>query len=128
MSLSRSRRAATAWALYGCVLFSLFACGISHGQMSGLSLSGLQGGFCLTVADHRVFAASSADELPQPQPLSKIDCPMCSFGGAVALLRSTAWQLNLPAENAHRVALFHVPRLPALSAWIAHAPRAPPSC
>ena len=50
MNLARTDRALTAWMLFASVLFSLFACGLHHGQMSGQSLSGLSGVFCSTEA------------------------------------------------------------------------------
>lgn len=128
MPMSRPLRAFTAWALYGCVLFSLFACGIAHGQMSGLRLSGLQGGFCLSVGDQIVTELQGLSSQSLPQPLSKIDCPMCSFGGGVALLKSTAWLLTLLALNNPFIPLYQTPRTTALHDWVAHLPRAPPSC
>lgn len=128
MPMSRALRAFTAWALYGCVLFSLFACGIAHGRMSGLTLSGLQGGFCLSASDQAGTGMKGLTNQSLPQPVSKIDCPMCSFGGGIALLKSTAWLLTLPALNIS----FPPPRqtlhIKAWHARVAHLPRAPPSC
>ena len=49
MKPAPSTRTLTAWLLYASVLFSLFACGLHHGQMSGLELSGLDGGYCSLV-------------------------------------------------------------------------------
>ena len=45
MRLARDdRRSLLAWMLFASVLLSLFACGLHHGQMNGLNLSGLNAG------------------------------------------------------------------------------------
>lgn len=126
--MSRPLRAFTAWTLYGCVLFSLFACAIAHGQMSGLRLSGLQGGFCLSVGDQIATEIKGLSNQSLPQPLSKIDCPMCSFGGGVALLKSTAWLLTLLVLNNLFIPPNQTLHTTALHDRVAHLPRAPPSC
>lgn len=128
MPMSRPLKAFTAWALYGCVIFSLFACGIAHGQMSGLRLSGLQGGFCLSVGDQIVTELKGLSSQSLPQPLSKIDCPMCSFGGGVALLKSTDWLLTLPALDNPLFPFNQTTLVTVLPDRLAHLPRAPPSC
>ena len=46
MKLARKDRSLTAWVLYFSILFSAFVCAISHGQMAGLQLSGLDGQYC----------------------------------------------------------------------------------
>lgn len=45
MNLARKRKSLIAWALYFSVLLSALLCAIGHGQMAGLQLSGLDGGF-----------------------------------------------------------------------------------
>lgn len=46
MKLISADRSLIAWALYFCVLFNVFACGLGHGQMMGLELNGVGGQFC----------------------------------------------------------------------------------
>ncbi|QEY62621.1 DUF2946 domain-containing protein [Metapseudomonas lalkuanensis] len=46
MKFARQDRLLIAWMLYACVLLNLFACGLHHGQATGLELSGLGGSFC----------------------------------------------------------------------------------
>jgi len=46
MKPNRQQRALTAWMLYFSILFGALACAVGHGQMAGLQLSGLDGGFC----------------------------------------------------------------------------------
>ena len=46
MKLARKDRSLTAWVLYFSILFSAFVCAISHGQMAGMQLSGLDGQYC----------------------------------------------------------------------------------
>lgn len=126
--MSRFLRALTAWALYGCVLFSLLVCGIAHGQMSGLRLSGLQDGFCLSAGNQTATGIKGLSNESLPQTLSKIDCPLCSFGGGVALLKSAAWLLILPEQNNPFSPAQQTLRTTALHDRAAHLPRAPPSC
>ncbi|WP_277373866.1 DUF2946 domain-containing protein [Pseudomonas sp. AA-38] len=42
----RPPRSSTAWLLYFSVLFAALACAISHGQMAGMQLSGLEAQYC----------------------------------------------------------------------------------
>jgi len=76
MKLTRSDRSLIAWTLYFCVLFNVFACGLAHGQVTGLTLNGVGGQFCSS-------QGSSA-------PTSKTDSPICPpvAGPGVLLVRS----------------------------------------
>jgi Protein of unknown function (DUF2946) len=46
MKSTRHHRPLIAWALYFSVLFAALACAISHGQMAGMQLSGLDAQYC----------------------------------------------------------------------------------
>lgn len=46
MKSRRQHRPLIAWMLYFSVLFAALACAISHGQMAGLQLSGLDAQYC----------------------------------------------------------------------------------
>lgn len=46
MKSSRQHRPLIAWMLYFSVLFAALACAISHGQMAGMQLSGLDAQYC----------------------------------------------------------------------------------
>lgn len=128
MRISRSHKTFTAWTLYACVLFGVFFCGIQHGQMSGLTLSGLQGGFCLTVSSDSSAEMTSAAERSTAQLLLKMDCPLCSYGGSAALLKSHSWLVRTVSDAKHFLQTHQLLHLAPLQVWLAHSPRAPPSC
>ncbi|MBD9482536.1 DUF2946 family protein [Pseudomonas sp. PDM14] len=111
MNLTRDRRSLTAWVLYASVLFSLFACGIHHGQMSGLQLSGLNGGFCSMGSDSGPgIDLGSSQQTPDAAEFS---CPLCSSSSLAVAVHSATWAFD-PA---------HLHGVPAVSAgdWV-HPP------
>ncbi|WP_437881225.1 DUF2946 domain-containing protein [Pseudomonas sp. LRF_L74] len=126
MRLTRYPRELTAWTLYACVLFSLFACGIHHGQMSALSISGLQGGFCKTVANEPAPVPYEDTQRPGHMAPGSIDCPLCSFGHAGVPLNSSGWHLLLQAGGTSPDAWPWLNRKPPRAFLLAHSPRAPP--
>jgi hypothetical protein len=94
MTLPKSlrTRSLTAWLLYASVLFSVFACGIHHGQMSGLNLAGLGSGFCSIDGEGGPAIDASGTEQSLPH-LNEVSCPLCSsFAGGVAL-NTAGWSL-----------------------------------
>ncbi|ANY87454.1 MULTISPECIES: DUF2946 domain-containing protein [Pseudomonas] len=87
MKISCRTRSLTAWTLYASVLFSLLMCGLHHGQMSGLRLSGLDGGFCSISNDHG--PAIDLGDSGSDAHMVQLDCPVCSsFALAVPLTGS----------------------------------------
>jgi hypothetical protein len=97
MKTTRQTRTLTAWTLYASVLFSLLLCGLHHGQMGGLRLAGLEGGFCSVNSEHGV--AIDLDGAGGDQHMTQLDCPVCSsFGMAVPL--SSAGFSFAPAHSA----------------------------
>ena len=83
MNLSRSNRSLLAWVLYFSVLFSALACAVSHGQMTGLQLSGMDGGYCGLDASGSMDM--SGGDSGVPMPLMGSVCPLCSTFVALAL-------------------------------------------
>lgn len=93
MTLTRDHRTLIAWALYTSLLLSLFVCGLHHGQASGLSLSGLQGGFC---AEGSGIAAVDLGEGSPQHQADTFACPLCSSFGLAVALNSHAWAAGFP--------------------------------
>ena len=87
MNLSRSNRSLLAWVLYFSVLFSALACAVSHGQMTGLQLSGLDGGYCGldAGAGHGAVMDMGAAGTSMPMPQMGSGCLLCSTFVALAL-------------------------------------------
>lgn len=93
MKTTRHTRTLTAWTLYASVLFSLLLCGLHHGQMGGLRLAGLEGGFCSVNSEHGV--AIDLDGAGGDQHMAQLDCPVCSSFGLAVPLGSSGWSLTL---------------------------------
>jgi hypothetical protein len=87
MNLSRSDRSLLAWVLYFSILFSALACAVSHGQMTGLQLSGMDGGYCGLDASASGSAAMDMGSTgsTMPMPFMGSGCPLCSTFAALAL-------------------------------------------
>ncbi|PNB54169.1 DUF2946 domain-containing protein, partial [Pseudomonas sp. FW305-130] len=95
MKITRHTRTLTAWTLYASVLFSLLLCGLHHGQMGGLRLAGLEGGFCSVNSEHGV--AIDLDGAGGDQHMAQLDCPVCSSFGLAVPLSSGGWSFT-PAQ------------------------------
>ncbi|KAF0254765.1 DUF2946 family protein [Pseudomonas putida] len=95
MKTTRHTRMLTAWTLYASVLFSLLLCGLHHGQMGGLRLAGLEGGFCSVNSEHGV--AIDLDGAGGDQHMAQLDCPVCSSFGLAVPLSSGGWSFT-PAQ------------------------------
>lgn len=93
MKRVRNERSLIAWMLYASVLFSLFACGIHHGQMSGLALSGLPGGYCLSGGDNSLSADSGSASESQ-QIAAQFNCPLCSSSSLAVTLNTASWNVG----------------------------------
>lgn len=76
MKLTRTDRSLIAWTLYGCVLFTAFACSIGHGQMAGLQLSGVDGLYCSAAGNPDPTADFAVS--PTLNPASGFACALCS--------------------------------------------------
>jgi hypothetical protein len=119
MRIAPTQRVLMAWLLYGCVLFSSFACAIGHGQSSGLQLSGIAQLQC------SISGASDSRVPPLGQPLASFECPLC--GSHALTARSIGYGLQLPPwqPNLH-AALQPVQQDYRDTLWPAANPRAPP--
>lgn len=95
MTPTRHHRSLIAWMLYGCLLFNLLACGIHHGQMSGLQLSGLGGQFCSDDAPHSAGLDGDLGDSATSVWSSLFSCPLCaSITLSLALLFGLTWLLR----------------------------------
>lgn len=97
MNLTRNRYSLTAWVLYASVLFSLFACGIHHGQMSGLQLSGLNGGFCSLGSDSGPGIDLGSSQ-QAPEVAAEFSCPLCASSSLATALNASGWRFD-PAQH-----------------------------
>lgn len=124
MTFARQDRRLIAWALYLSVLFGLFACGLHHGQMAGLSLSGLNGGFC-ALNQHDLSA--DAGETEKAHPVMQFSCPLCSSFANTALLNSLGWNLDYqPARATAPIVVRSWAQPPPRLLWPSLNPRASP--
>ncbi|MEN8642386.1 DUF2946 domain-containing protein [Pseudomonas sichuanensis] len=92
MKTTRRTRSLTAWTLYASVLFSLLLCGLHHGQMTGLRLSGLEGGYCSMDSGHG--PAIDLDGGGGDQHMAQLDCPVCSSFAMAVPLSSAGWTFS----------------------------------
>ncbi len=93
MKFVRAEQSLIAWTLYASVLFSLFVCGIHHGQMSGLTLSGLSGGYCAFGSDHGQSYNDSNSSQSQ-QMSAQLSCPLCSSTSLTLALNTASWNIG----------------------------------
>ncbi|MBD8792678.1 DUF2946 domain-containing protein [Pseudomonas syringae] len=126
MKLTAAQRSLTAWMLYASVMFSLLFCGIHHGQMSALALSGLNSGYC-ALSGNDVRSTTSEDSQPQDilDAGGQWVCPLCSAAMVcLVLLIGLTW---LRAAR-RRQAYPGEPRCkaPPRYSWPAANPRASP--
>ncbi|WNW11616.1 DUF2946 domain-containing protein [Pseudomonas sp. DTU_2021_1001937_2_SI_NGA_ILE_001] len=126
MKIDRRERSLIAWTLYASVLFSLLVCGIHHGQMSGLALSGLQGGYCALDSEHGHAFDAQPSNPTQPALLS-FDCPLCSSGGLGLALQQAAWDFTrMPGKALAPMVLRSLAQPPPRERWTSLNPRASP--
>lgn len=127
MDMTRPQRTMTAWMLYASVLFSLFVCGIHHGQMGGLALSGLDGGYCATDSEHAHGFTTDSSESPQPV-MVQFDCPLCSASGLAIAVNTASWNLDaMPAKGLAPITVRSRAQPPPRYLWPSLNPRASPA-
>ncbi|MES2820512.1 MAG: DUF2946 domain-containing protein [Pseudomonadota bacterium] len=125
MKQTRHHRELTAWVLYFSILFSAFACSISHGRMAGLQLSGIGGAYCSSQGNlgsglDAGFAGPSGGGLT-----SLLGCPLCgALGLGLALLFCLGW-LRL-AARCPRPSFERRRNSPPRYTWPSANPRASP--
>lgn len=127
MKITRQDRSVIAWMLYASVLFSLVACGIHHGQMSGLGLSGLNGGFCSVSNDLGLYVDASDSHDSAPHLASQISCPLCSSFAFAVAINTLAWSLDyVPGGAVASIDVRSLAQPPPRYVWPALNPRASP--
>ncbi|MCF5707299.1 DUF2946 domain-containing protein [Pseudomonas syringae] len=126
MKTTRDERSLIAWALYASVVLSLFFCGLHHGQMSGLALSGLDGGYCSL--DGSGSAGPGASESDQKQhALPQLSCPVCSSFTVLTASHLPDWMLNpAPVKSVSPITVRSWAQPPPRYLWPAVSPRSPP--
>ncbi|MCP3750487.1 DUF2946 family protein [Pseudomonas sp. SBB6] len=77
MNLPPSRRPLIAWALYFSVLFNVVCCGLGHGQMLGLGLNSIGGGFCTTSTDTSALENKGIALMSDNSGVGQYVCPCC---------------------------------------------------
>lgn len=125
MMPSSSNRSLVAWALYFCVLFNVFSCGLVHGQTVGLNLNGIGGAFCSLGSD--IGGLQGKDLLtPKADEWSgKASCPLCSASFlALVFLLAVAWLLGRANLRPPRPAVSF--RVTPRYCWPSANPRASP--
>lgn len=125
MKLARTDRSLIAWMLYFSVLFSAFVCSISHGQMAGLQLSGLDGQYCSFEGNFGAGADLSGSGVVAPNPATGSGCSMSSSFSAIILAAFFGLLGLLSASRALPATTLFIPR-PVRYLWPSANPRASP--
>lgn len=125
MKLARNDRSLTAWVLYFSILFSAFVCAISHGQMAGMQLSGLDGQYCSFEGNFGAGADLSGSGIVAPNPATGANCALASLFSAIILAAFFGLLGLLAAERSWPLSALHLPRLTRYR-WPPANPRASP--
>lgn len=126
MKLARTDRSLIAWMLYCCVLFSAFACSIGHGQMAGLQLSGIDGGYCSAEGNSGPGADLNGSGAPVANPATGFACALCSTFQALALAALFGLLGLLPRRGAAPIGVPSPTGKPVRYTWPTANPRASP--
>lgn len=117
MKTTRQRRSLTAWMLYFSILFGALVCAISHGQMAGMQLSGLDSQYCSFDGNFGAGADLHGSGVVAPNPATGSGCALGSlfsaiilaaFFGLLGLLAADAGR-PLPAQGVVRRLRHHWP-------------------
>lgn len=125
MKLARKDRSLTAWMLYFSILFSALVCAISHGQMAGMQLSGLDGQYCSFEGNFGAGADLAGSGIVPPSPATGTGCALGSLFSAVILAAFFGLLGLLVSDRVRPLTTLHVPRL-ARYRWPPANPRASP--
>ncbi|PIA66850.1 DUF2946 domain-containing protein [Pseudomonas sediminis] len=125
MKLARKDRSLTAWVLYFSILFSAFVCAISHGQMAGMQLSGLDGQYCSFDGNFGAGADLNGSGIVAPNPATGANCALASLFSAIILAAFFGLLGLLAPSRAPTPVLQFVPRT-VRYLWPSANPRASP--
>lgn len=125
MKLARKHRSLIAWLLYFSILFSAFVCAISHGQMAGLQLSGLDGQYCSFEGNFGAGADLDGAGIVAPSPATGSGCALSSSFSAIILAAFFGLLGLLLASRTLPSVTFDVHR-PVRYLWPSANPRASP--
>lgn len=121
MTKARKERSLTAWMLYFSILFSACVCAISHGQMAGMQLSGLDSQYCSFEGNFGAGADLHGSGIVAPNPATGTGCALCSVFSAI-IVAALFGLLGLLAADTGRP----IPALGVLRLFRYHWPPANP--
>ncbi|MFG0419192.1 DUF2946 domain-containing protein [Pseudomonas sp. zjy_8] len=125
MKLARKDRSLTAWVLYFSILFGAFVCAISHGQMAGMQLSGLDGQYCSFDGNFGAGADLDGSGIVPPNPATGTGCALGSLFTAIILAAFFGLLGLLAGDRARPLLTLHIPRT-IRYLWPSANPRASP--
>ena len=125
MKLARQDRSLTAWVLYFSILFSAFVCSISHGQIVGMQLSGLDCQYCSFDGNFGAGADLYGSGIVAPNPATGSNCALASLFSAIILAAFFGLLGLLAAERSWSASALHLPRITRYR-WPPANPRASP--
>ncbi|UYP31256.1 DUF2946 domain-containing protein [Pseudomonas sp. Z8(2022)] len=125
MKMARKDRSLTAWVLYFSILFSAFVCAISHGQMAGLQLSGLDGQYCSFEGNFGAGADLDGSGIVASNPATGSNCALASLFSAIILAAFFGLFGRLAGECGWPLSVLHLPRITRYR-WPPANPRASP--
>lgn len=125
MKMARKERSLIAWMLYFSVLFGALVCAISHGQMAGLQLSGLDGQYCSFDGNFGAGADLDGSGIVAANPATGSGCALGSLFSAIILAAFFGLLGLLAADVTRPLSLLLEPR-PARYRWPPANPRASP--
>lgn len=124
MTLSPTRRSFTAWLLYASLLLNVPTCGLAHGQLLGLDLSGAGIVFC-SMSSGMISLGGDDDDASGAGTLA-VKCPVCAVVLGMGLLFALAWLGLLRRPQRQRPPARSYPPHPRYL-WPSANPRASPA-
>lgn len=125
MKSSRQHRPLIAWTLYFSVLFAALACAISHGQMAGMQLSGLDAQYCAFDGNFGAGADLDGSGIVPPALFGSGGCAIASSFSAI-LLAAFFGLFGLLSREAIRPLPSVLLAVPHRHRWPSLNPRASP--
>jgi hypothetical protein len=99
MTLTPAQRPFVAWLLYFSILFNVPTCGLLHGQMMGMQLSGVGIVFC-SLGYGSSVDVSADDGATATSNMMAFKCPVCgTVSLSIGLLFALAWLLSLRRDR-----------------------------